>query len=136
VTKNFLPVRLHIKEQPTAFGRFRVNWTPTLLVVSPDGVERHRIEGFLPAEELVAQLELGLGHWARQTDKWAEAEQRYRKVVENFPKTAAAPEALYWAGVAKYKVTGARSVLDETARQMKAQYPESEWMKKASVWGD
>jgi hypothetical protein len=35
-------------------------WTPTILVVGPDGKELHRIEGFLDAPELLAQLLLGL----------------------------------------------------------------------------
>ncbi len=56
---NFLPVRLHVKEQPAAFTRFGVTWTPTLLVLSPDGVERRRIDGFLPAQDLPAHLASG-----------------------------------------------------------------------------
>jgi hypothetical protein len=51
-TKHVIPVRLHIKEQPAAFTRFGVSWTPTIIPMSPDGLERYRVEGFLPAEEL------------------------------------------------------------------------------------
>jgi len=130
-----VPVKVHVKEQPTTFSRFGVNWTPTLLVMSPDGIERHRIEGFLPGEDLLAQLTLGLGHAARRRGRWAEAEEHYRRVLDRFPSTAAAPEALYWTGVSRYKVSGDHSALAETAHQLKLRYPESEWMKKASVWG-
>src|SRR2546422_4464255 len=35
-----------------------------------------------------------------QEQQWAEAERRFREIVEQLPDTDAAPEALYWAGVA------------------------------------
>jgi hypothetical protein len=133
VSKNFLPVKIHIKEQPAIFERFGARWTPTLLVVSPEGAERHRIEGYLPAEDLLAQLELGLGHAAFARQRWAEAEQRFRQVVEQYRQNAVAPEALYWAGVARYKA-GNPTALAETGAQFKQKYQDSLWAKKASVW--
>ena len=68
ITQNFLPVKIHIKEQPAVFERFGARWTPTLIVLDPEGKERRRLEGFLPAEDLLAELELGLAHaaFARQ----------------------------------------------------------------------
>ena len=48
--------------------------------------------------------------------------------------TDAAPEALYWAGVARYKATGDAAALSDTAGQFRQRYQESSWAKKASVW--
>jgi outer membrane protein assembly factor BamD (BamD/ComL family) len=117
------------------FGqRFNAQWTPTLLVIDPEGIKRHRIEGFLPAEDLLAQLTLGLGHSAFARQQWDEAERRFRDVVDWFPGTEAAPEALYWAGVSRYKAKGDPAALGETAREFKRRYQDSSWAKKASVW--
>lgn len=134
VSSNFLPVKIHIKEQPAVFERFRVQWTPTLLVVDQDGVERHRFEGFLPVQDFKLQLALGLAHTAFGRKEWAGAESRYRDLVQRFPDSESAPEALYWAGVSKYKASGEPSALSETARQFQQRYPGSSWAKKASVW--
>jgi TolA-binding protein len=134
VVENFIPVKIHIKEQPEIFKRFGAQWTPTMMVLDPEGTKRHEFEGYLPADEFLAQLELGLAKSAFAREQWAEAEQRYRKIVEQYPKTDAAQEALYWAGVAKYKATGDASALKDTARQFAQKYPESVWAKKASVW--
>ena len=117
------------------FQRFKAQWTPTLLVLDPTGAECYRFEGYLPAEDFLAQLHLGLAHAAFAGQHWADAEQHYRRVVEQFPKTDAAPEALYWAAVAKYKASGDPAALAEAARQFKVKYPDSIWAKKASVWG-
>ncbi len=135
VTHNFLPVKIHIKEQPDVFERFGVQWTPTLVLFDADGVERHRFEGYLPQDDFLAQLHLGLAHASFAHKQWAEAERRYRDIVQRFQKSDAAPEALYWTGVSKYKAGGDASALGETARQFKVMYPDSVWAKKASVWG-
>jgi len=111
-----------------------VQWTPTLLILDPEGTQRRRFEGYLPADEFLAQLHIGLAHAAFSRKQWEEAERRYRQVVEQFPTTEAAPEALYWSGVAKYKASGNPVALGETAQRFKQSYTESAWAKKASVW--
>jgi TolA-binding protein len=134
ITENFIPVRIHIKEQPQSFERFSAQWTPTIIILDSDATERHRFEGYMPAEEFLAQLELGLAKIAFARQQWSEAEQRYREIAEKFPNSEVAPEALYWAGVAKYKGTNDPSALGETAQAFKQKYPESVWAKKSSVW--
>jgi len=132
-TLDIVPVKIHIKEQPAVFDRFAAQWTPTLVIFDPLGAERHRFEGFLPPEEFLAQLELGLAHAAFAGKRWAEAERRFRQIVDSFSTSDAAPEALYWAGVARYK-GGDANALPETARLFKLKYPDSAWAKKSSVW--
>jgi len=138
VTENFLPARINVHEQPADWKRFGerygVQWTPTILIVDSSGTERHRIEGFLPAEDLLAQLALGLARSAFARQQFAEAERRYREVVERFPRSDVAPEALYWAGVAHYKATNDATALAQTAEAFVNRYQDSAWAKKASVW--
>lgn len=139
VEESFIPARVHVKEQAADFQRFGdtygAQWTPTVLVLDPDGVERHRIEGFLPTGELLAQLELGLAQVAFHAKDFAGAEKRLRAIVERAGDTTAAPEAQYWAGVSKYKATGDAAALGETARAFQQRYGDSIWAQKASVWG-
>ena len=115
-------------------ARYDAQWTPTTLIIDPSGQERHRIEGFLPVDDYLAQLSLGLGHSAFGRHEFTEAERWYREVVEKFPATEAAPEALYWAGVSRYKGTGDASALAETAEQYTRRFQQTAWAKKASVW--
>ena len=127
-----------MREQAADFKRFAerygAQWTPTILELDPDGVERHRIEGFLPADDFLAQLTLGLGHAAFKRQDWKEAERRFREVVERYPDGEAAPEALYWAGVARYKGSNDSAALADTARAFAERYTDTSWAKKASVW--
>jgi hypothetical protein len=138
VNQHFLAARVHVKEDPQDFKRFGERysalWTPTILELDADGVERYRVEGFLPADDFLAQLMLGLAHMAFQQQRWADAERRFRAIVEELPRTDAAAEALYWAGVAAYKATGDGASLKDTARAFTQRYQDSPWAKKASVW--
>lgn len=134
ISKNFVPARFHIKEQPDAFGRFGAQWTPTILIDDPNGKEQYRIEGFLPTGDFLAQLHLGLGHAAFKGDRFGEAEKWFEQVVQKFPKSDAAPEAQYWAGVSRYKASNDGADLKKTAEAFKKRYSDSTWAKKASVW--
>ena len=129
-----MPLEAHIKEHPAYFHRFDAAWTPTVLVLDPDGAERLRLEGYLPREEFRAHLEMGLARVAFMRKRWEDAEQRYARVVERYPETKAAPEAVYWRGVSRYKATNDHTVLGEVASALGERYPDSVWALKASVW--
>lgn len=134
ITDNFTPVKVHIKEQPEIFQRFHATWTPTQLVLEPDGAERYRIEGFLPVDDFLAQLEMGMGRLLFERKDYAAAEQRFHSVCEDHPQAGAAPEACYWAGVSAYKSKNLPQPLHDAAVLLRQRYPESEWTRKASVW--
>jgi hypothetical protein len=123
-----------VKEQSEAFERFGVQWTPTVLILDPSGAERHRFEGYLPVPDFLAQLRLGLAHEARARGDWSRAERLYRELADDPTAGEVAPEALYWAGVSKYKATGEPGALAETGQAFKTRFAESTWAKKASVW--
>jgi len=96
--------------------------------------EHHRVEGFLPVEDFLAQLKLALSKMAFEREEFQEASQRFRNICREHPASGAAAEACYWAGVAEYKARNEPSPLRETARFLGEHYPQSEWARKASVW--
>ena len=138
VTAEFLPIRVHVRDPDGVYmrvsERVNVHWTPTVLILDEDGVERHRIEGFLPVDDFLAHLKLGLGKAAFQRGAFDDAERWFRAVVAEHPQSEPAPEALYWEGVARYKGKGDASALADTARAFTTSYTDSAWAKKASVW--
>ena len=58
VNDSFLAARVHVRQNPEAFKqhseRYKAPWTPTILLLDADGVEHHRIEGFLPTDDFLA----------------------------------------------------------------------------------
>lgn len=136
--ENFLTARVHARDQAEDFKRFGAKygaqWTPAILFLAPDGVERRRIEGSLPVEDFLAQMTLGLGHLAFHASRWGEAERAFESVIEQFGGSEAAPEAQYWAGVSRYKASGDPVALRDTATAFMTKYQGTSWAKKASVW--
>lgn len=114
--------------------RFGAQWTPTILFFDPDGKERHRIEGFLDANALLPQLQLGYAQTAFATSRWDDAERAFEEVAKSGDADAA-PAGAYWAGVTRYKRSGDANELGATHKRLSEQFPGTSWAKKASVWG-
>ncbi len=134
VSEHFVPVKIHVKERPQDFGRFKAEWTPTVIVAEADGTERHRYVGYLPAEDFLAQLELGLAKAAFSRGQFDAAQRAFRDLVTRYPKTEAAPEAVYWSAVSAYKASGKPESLKQGGAELQQKYPQSDWAKKGSVW--
>jgi len=134
IKENLIPVEVHIEEPRAVFDRFGVQWTPTLLFLDPQGTERYRFEGFLPPEDFLSHLELGVAQTLFGSKNFKAAEQRFRQIADRYSQSEVTPEALYWAAVSQYKSTGDPSSLAETAREFRSKYPETIWAKKVSVW--
>ncbi len=111
-------------------------WTPTILILDSKGLERHRIEGYLPKDEFRAQLELGLARVAFMNKNWADAERRYAEVLERYPNSKSAPEALYWKGVSHYKGTNDHTVLGTLPGEFQQKYGDSIWAMKSAAWAE
>lgn len=129
-----MPIEAHIKEHPAYFHRFEAVWTPTVLILNANGTERMRIEGYLPKEEFRPQLELGLARILFMNKDWPEAERKYAEVLQRYPDSKAAPEALYWEGVSRYKATNDHTILGGLPGQFKEKYPDSIWALKTLAW--
>jgi hypothetical protein len=129
-----VPLEAHIKEHPVYFHRFDSVWTPTVLILDSNGVERFRLEGYLPKDEFRAWLELGLARVAFMSKNFAEAERRYAAVVDKYPESKSAPEALCWKGVSHYKATNDHTILGELPGQFQEKYPDSVWAQKTIAW--
>ena len=127
-------MKIHIKERPQDFGRFKAEWTPTVIVAESDGTERYRFVGYLPAEDFLAQLHLGTAKAAFSRGQLEDARSSFRALAERYPQTEAAPEAIYWSAVSAAKATGKPEFLQQAGAELREKYPQSDWAKKGSVW--
>ena len=125
---------MHIKENPRNFHRFHAVWTPTVMVMDPNGEERRRLEGYLPREDFRAYLELGLARVAFMKKDWATAERYYANVADNFPNSRYAPEAVYYRGVSRYSASHDGAELSNSAAALKERFSGNEWQLRSLPW--
>ena len=98
------------------------------------GVERYRIEGYLPKDWFRARLEMGVARVAFMHKKFADAQKLYEQIIERFGDLALAAEASYWFAVSKYKATNDHSALGEVAKELSEKHPGDEWTLKSDPW--
>jgi len=130
--EHFTPVRLDVHHAAEAVRRYNQNWTPTFLVLNEEGVEAHRVIGYLPPEEFRAELRLGLGKACFDRGTFENALVHLRETVIHFPDTWTAPEAQYWLGVTRYRMEGKPDGLMAEWNLLLERWPESRWARSAS----
>ncbi len=128
-----IPVKVLHNQQPLA-GRFRVVWTPTLIILDSDGNELYRQEGFLPPDRMVPALMLGMGKVKVHARKFKEAITHLSQLVAKYPNSEEAPEALYFAGVARFRETNDLRAMRDAYESLLRSYPGSSWTIKASPY--
>jgi thioredoxin-related protein len=132
LTDHFTPVRLDVNRALAVAHRYNQKWTPTLLVLNEEGVEHHRVIGYLPPEEFRAELNLGLAKAYFDRDALENAIVHFRETVIHFPETWTAPEAQYWLGVTRYRAEGKTDGLKAEWNILMERWPESRWARSAS----
>lgn len=132
INEHFVPFTVNLHEKAGLFGRFNAAWTPTILILSPRGVEVHRLEGYYPRELFRPELEMGLARVAFMGKRFEEAERWYDHVVNNHPSHEA--EALYWRAVCQYNHGHDPAPLQRVAKELQERHSQSIWATKASVW--
>jgi len=132
IEKHVIPVRIPF-DDPLA-GEFVVKWTPNLVFADAERAVHHRIIGFLPPEELIPAILLGVGKTFFDLADLDRDLGILNEVVEKHPTSHAAPEAVYFMGVSRYKKTHSGEPLKEAYEKLKEAYPESEWAKRAAPY--
>src|SRR3989338_6374088 len=99
ISQHFVPVKCHVGEDKILPQRLNVHWIPTLVVLDALGTVHHSFTGFTPPEELVAQLEFAQAKAAFNKADFQTSLSGFNEIVEKYPKSPIAPEALYWTAV-------------------------------------
>jgi hypothetical protein len=139
VSERFIAIKFNVKEPhpdfKEALGRGKVLWAPLLVFLDGRGTELRRYVGFLPPDEFLAELRLVLGLSEMTHAHFEEALGWLDGAAELFPAASAAPEALFWAAAAGYRLKG----LAEVVRRwddLRARYPETTWARRVDVVPD
>ena len=131
--KYLVAVRILVNSKPLP-QRFKVQWTPTLVLLDEEGEEHHRTVGFLAPEELLPSLMLGIEKSYFDRQNFSDAESILQRLIAEYPTSDAAPEATYYLGVSRYKRTDNAKELKKAVHELEKNFPQSEWTKRASVY--
>ncbi len=133
VGRHFVAVKVPVKEKPEVAASFDVIWTPNVVVGDDAGKAHYRIEGYLPPEDFLAQLALGLGRYRLDRQQFPQAVHHFQEVAERHRGSDHGAQALYWLGVAQYKNTKDPAQLRPSWEKLISDYPASDWAKRANL---
>ncbi|MBZ0155905.1 MAG: thioredoxin fold domain-containing protein [Alphaproteobacteria bacterium] len=134
--EHFIPVKSQcFFDKPTELmEKFGIKWTPTLIIHDRYGKEHHRIVGYVPVEDLMAHLDFGRGKIFFNADNLKKAIEIFNGVIECHPDTGIAPEAVYYRGVAEYKMTHDAIALRKIYDTLLQKYPQGEWTRRSQPY--
>lgn len=112
-------------------GRAAHSWHPHILIADDWLIEGRRFSGYLNPAGFVAQLNLGLGTLHLYHRRYALAHAAFRRALAPGTSAGIAAEAMYWEGVAAYRVSRDFSRLREAWERLRAEHPESDWAIRA-----
>ncbi|OGP76259.1 MAG: hypothetical protein A2V86_12485 [Deltaproteobacteria bacterium RBG_16_49_23] len=133
IKRHMVPIQVLFDSQPLATN-FNIQWTPTVITLDEEGKEHHRTIGFLSPEEFIPSLMLGVAKCHFDRERFSEAIAMIEETLKDYPKSDAAPEAVYMQGVALYKSTHSAEPLKEAYKRLQSEYPSSEWAKRAQPY--
>ena len=93
IDRNLIAVRVQIGSEPGLPNRFKIQYTPTVVILDGDGVERQRTVGFLPPAEFIPSLLLGVGKSHYFNDRFKFASQALSQLLESYPDSRWSSEA-------------------------------------------
>jgi len=128
-----VPLRLPASDKSLG-SRYRIKWTPTLLILDGEGVEHARTLGFYPPDELIPSLLLGMGKAKFNLPDRIAACACFESILVDYPLSSQAPEAVYLNGVSRYIETREVTNLIHIYDHLADEYPDSPWLLRADPY--
>ena len=93
VDRNLIAHRISMNTPGTKPMEFGIQYTPTVVIVDGRGKEQHRNVGFVPPEEFVPFLMLGVAKAYSHHKRFNQALAMLDKLLGRYPRSRSAPEA-------------------------------------------
>lgn len=134
ISKFTIPVQIDNSQSQNdeLLRRIHHIWTPDVRILDAERFELYRWDGFLPPAEFQARFITGLGYAHLRLRQFPQAEQHYVDALTRFSTSYAAPEALYYLGVTRYRANPDGNDLLTQWHQLTSRYPLSEYRVKQS----
>jgi len=130
----FILLRINSQQQGEVFKKYKVTWTPTIVVLDAEGREHCRFTGFLPPKELCARMVLDGAKAEMNLQNYILAIKCFDDILNKYRGTFAVPEAIFYLAVTRYLSSHEPKFLKEGLEQLRKEFPDSEWTVRAKPY--
>jgi hypothetical protein len=135
LNESLVPVKANFAESSKLKEQYGVVWTPTLVFLDGKGRAHHKVSpASLPPDEFIPVVLAGMGRTFLSQGHYDDAVIQFDRVVDRHPNSLAAPEALYWRGVAHYRKNDKDSLM-KSWKELGAKHASSFWAKATTFLG-
>ena len=131
---SFIPLKINTQQQGAILKQYLVSWTPTLIILDAKGREHGRFSGFLPPQEFCARMLLEMAKALMALEEFSLATKHFKKILEKYKETFAAPEAIFYSSAAEYLSSHKPQVLKKGLLLLRKDFPDSEWTLRAKPY--
>jgi tetratricopeptide (TPR) repeat protein len=128
-----IPIQVQFDFKPLT-TKYNLQWTPTIIVLDSDGKEYNRTVGYISPDEFVPFILLGIGKGYMELENYNKAIDTFKRLIDNYPKSKATPEAIYYHGVCGYKSSHEPKHLKNAYELLKNNFPDSDWTLRAEPY--
>jgi thioredoxin-related protein len=93
VHTHLIAVKSHVSMEGDLAGRFRVQYTPTVVLIDGNGKEIYRSVGFLPPEEFIPAMLYGVAAFHFKNNRFDEADKLLDDLLNRYPASRVTVEA-------------------------------------------
>lgn len=130
LSDRFVPARLESAKHADLARRMGVRWLPGLVVCDADERPAHVVIGYLPPDDLRAELTYGRAIVAMSEKRYDDAHALFCAVAD-WPGAERAPEALFWWGISRFRQTkDFATAVGEPWTRIVERWPGSQWARK------
>ncbi len=115
--------------------RFGLRWTPHILIINARERVLRMTDGWFAPEELIPWIIMGLAMDYLHQKNWNMVRNRCQWIINDYPQSHAAPEAIYYFGVAGMRAYKDERHLKEMLATLRKKHPDSEWTMRAWPYG-
>lgn len=131
----FVPIKFDTSRTPERFkelnGRSLHMWHPHLLIADNGLREARRIVGRVSPASFIAHMRIALGMIALSRREYPQARDHFGAAADLAAPADVRAEALYWLGVAEYRVAGTLRALEQVWSELSIRFPQSDWAERA-----
>lgn len=132
LSEHFVCFKPRIDAHKSLARQFGVVWTPGLVWLDSTGDVRHQNVGYFAPDELMPECAFGRGKVAALKGDWADAKTCFTEVTDKWPRSFAAPAAMYWGGAASMMASKDKESMLASWNRLLDEHPDSAWAMKVA----
>ncbi len=132
IQNHFIGLRI-TQDMTVMFQRYKIDLVPTFIVAGPDGTEYERFADLIGHDDLAALCLFALGKYCHDRNDTDAAQQHMEKLVDTYPHSPYAPEAIFLRGAYRYLISEDPAHLKTALFMLGKNHPGSIWVRRSLV---